>query len=87
MPRLPRLTANFWRRFHATMTLLWVAALVPSLLWWSQSIPWLVFMSVWANVAGHASAWQGSRAEAANTDDTGSVAQLTDGDQGPDQRD
>jgi hypothetical protein len=48
---------------HATLTVVWLVLLVPSVLWWSQSIPWLVFMSVWANVAGHFSAWQGSRAE------------------------
>lgn len=52
-----------WRRVHATFTFMWLLLIIPSLLWWSESIKWVVLMSVWANVAGHFSAWQGSRAE------------------------
>jgi hypothetical protein len=40
----------------------------PSLIWWKASIPWLVAMSVWANVAGHFASWMGARSEAAQTD-------------------
>lgn len=52
-----------WRRVHAAFTFTWLLLIIPSLLWWSESIKWVVLMSVWANVAGHFSAWQGSRAE------------------------
>jgi hypothetical protein len=52
-----------WRRVHATLTIVWLLLIVPSVLWWRNSIPWLVAISVWANAAGHFSAWQGSRAE------------------------
>lgn len=52
-----------WRRFHGAMTVVWLLLGIPSVLWWRESIAWLVFMSVWANVAGHFSGWQGSRAE------------------------
>lgn len=52
-----------WRHIHATFTLIWITLLVPSVLWWSESIRWVVLMSVWANIAGHFSAWQASRAE------------------------
>jgi hypothetical protein len=45
------------------MVLMW-----PSLQWWRESVPWLVAMSVWANVAGHFAGWMGARSEAANTD-------------------
>jgi hypothetical protein len=64
--RVPK--ARTWRHVHASLTTIWVLLLIPSLLWWSQSIKWIVLMSVWANIAGHFSAWQGSRAEDANTD-------------------
>ena len=30
-----------------------------------SSLPWIAFMSVWANVMGHWSSWQGARAEEA----------------------
>jgi hypothetical protein len=52
-----------WRRFHGSLTVVWILLIIPSLLWWSESIKWVVLMSVWANVAGHFSGWQGSRAE------------------------
>lgn len=60
-----------WRRTHATLTIVWLLLIIPSVLWWRDSIPWLVGMSVWANVAGHFSAWQGSRAEDNATPDDG----------------
>jgi hypothetical protein len=50
-------------RFHAAATLVWLALVVPSLLWWRDSILWVVLMSAWANVASHFSAWQAARAE------------------------
>jgi hypothetical protein len=56
-------TAKRWRLVHAVLTIVWIALLVPSLLWWSNSIKWVVLMSVWANIAGHFSAWQAARAE------------------------
>ena len=55
--------ARRWRNFHGIATLVWAALIVPSLLWWRQSVPWLVFMSVWANVGTHFSAYQAARSE------------------------
>lgn len=49
------------------MTWVWLLLLVPSLLWWKDSILWVILLSVWANVASHFSAWQGARAEDAST--------------------
>lgn len=37
--------------------------MIPALLWWAESVPFLVIISVWANIAGHWSAWQASRVE------------------------
>lgn len=51
------------RWFHLGMTCLWVLLLIPTLLWWKESILWVALMSVWANVAAHWSAYQGARAE------------------------
>ncbi len=51
------------RRFHATAVLIWLALLLPTLLLWSESVLWVAVMSIWANVAGHWSAWQAARAE------------------------
>lgn len=56
-------TAVFWQRFHLTMLAVWVVLLPPSVLWWKNSIPYLIFMSWYAIAIGHASSWQASRAE------------------------
>jgi hypothetical protein len=63
-----RIPVLWLRRFHATMTVVWLLLVVPTLLWWRESIPWLAVMSVWANVAGHFGSWQGARAEDAASD-------------------
>lgn len=53
----------FTTAFHKWATLAWILLLIPSLIWWRESIAWVVTMSVWANIAGHWSAYQASRAE------------------------
>lgn len=54
---------KFWKRLHLVLTFVWILLIIPSLVLWSDSIMWVVFMSVWANVAGHFSSWQAARAE------------------------
>lgn len=52
-----------WRRLHATLTLGWFAAIIPTVLWWRESVFWVALISCYANAAAHFGAWQGSRAE------------------------
>lgn len=56
-------TARSWRHVHATLTLVWAAAIIPTVLWWRDSVLWVALISCYANAVGHASAWQASRAE------------------------
>jgi hypothetical protein len=51
------------RHLHLALTLGWVIAIIPTSLWWKTSILWVGLMSCYANVAGHWSAYQASRAE------------------------
>jgi hypothetical protein len=53
-----------WVRVWLGCTIVWLLLAIPSILWWSQSIAWLVFMSVWANIAASAAAWQAAKADA-----------------------
>jgi hypothetical protein len=62
------LSARFLVRFNAAATALWIALVIPTLLWWRESILWVAFMSLWANAVSHFAAWQAARAEAAVTD-------------------
>lgn len=61
----PSLSAHTLRRFNAVMTFVWLLLVVPTVVWWKESILWIGLMSVWANVAGHFGVWMGARAEEA----------------------
>lgn len=63
-----RVPARWLRRFHAGATVVWIGLITPTLIWWRESILWIALMSIWANIAAHAAAWAGSRAEEANGD-------------------
>lgn len=57
-----------FKKLHLTLTLVWAVLAVPTVVWWSESILWVALISVYANVAAHWSAYQGSRAEESNGD-------------------
>lgn len=57
------------RRFHAIATGMWFVAIVPTVIWWKDSVLWVALMSCWANAAAHFSAWQGARSEEASNGD------------------
>lgn len=57
-------------RFHAVATIVWIVAIPVSVLTGLRhSVPFLVFLSLWALVSGHWAAWQAARAELAQDAD------------------
>lgn len=56
------------RRAHAFLTLVWVVLAVPGILLWRESVPFLVGVSIYANIVGHWSSWGAARAEDAIKD-------------------
>lgn len=58
-----KVTPSQMRKVHATLTLSWLLLGIPTMLWWKESIAWVAWMSLYANVASHWSAYQGARAE------------------------
>jgi hypothetical protein len=57
--------ATTLRDLHGLLTVAWLLFVIPVLLIpsWKTSISLLIFISIYANVAGHFSAWQAARAE------------------------
>jgi hypothetical protein len=53
----------FTTSFHKYATIAWVLLVIPTLIWWRESVLWVALMSIWANVASHWAAYQASRAE------------------------
>ncbi|NUT04710.1 MAG: hypothetical protein HOV76_14620 [Hamadaea sp.] len=58
-----RVDACHLRRLHAALMVLWALLVVPTLLFWTHSVPFLVFVSLYANFVGHFSSWQAARSE------------------------
>jgi hypothetical protein len=57
---------------NAALTGVWAALFVPGLLFWRESVPFLVFVSIYANFVGHLSAIAGAiAARKADPDDPG----------------
>jgi hypothetical protein len=54
---------SFGERFHLLLGLLWVAMIPPTIFLWKDSVPYLVFISVYAVIVGHISAYQAAKAE------------------------
>lgn len=50
-------------KIHKWATILWFIAAFPICLYLSTSLPFLVFVSVYAVVTGHWASWQASRTE------------------------
>jgi hypothetical protein len=50
-------------RFHFCMMIVWAILLIPTLLWWKESILWILIVSLYANWIGHFSAMDAARAE------------------------
>lgn len=57
--------AKWLRKFNLVATFVWLSLIVPTLLWWKDSILWVALMSIWANIIGHFSAYMAARAERA----------------------
>lgn len=53
---------------NAVLTVVWAALFIPGLISWRDSVPFLVFVSIYANFVGHlsgmASAMAGRKADA-----------------------
>jgi len=58
-------TPQIMMKFHLALTGVWILLIIPTMLWWSTSILWILLISLYANIIGHSSAWQAVRAEMA----------------------
>jgi hypothetical protein len=54
---------EFHAKFHLILTVVWIILIIPTILYWTSSIEWLVFMSLYAIITGHFSSYEATRAE------------------------
>lgn len=50
---------------HLISAVAWVALAIPSVLWWKNSVLWVIIISIYANVVGHLSGYTAARADEA----------------------
>lgn len=65
------MNGTWWKRVHITIFVIMVILLPPTLLWWSESVVYLVWLS-WAALAYSAiGSWQTARVEKKEDDRDG----------------
>lgn len=57
------------KRLNGWLAVVWLVAAIPICLLLSSSVPFLVFISVYAVVTGHWSTWQAARVEVRQEED------------------
>lgn len=58
------------KKLHLILAGVWSMLIIPTLVWWHNSILWVAFMSLYANIASHWAAYQASKAEMATKKDS-----------------
>jgi hypothetical protein len=59
----------FMRKVNGWLTVGWLVAAIPICLFLANSVPFLVFISVYAVVTGHLASWQAARVEVVQDQD------------------
>jgi hypothetical protein len=62
IPRSAELLDRYEPEVHLWITVWWLLAIIPTLVWWKNSVLWVALMSLWANIASHWSAHVGAKA-------------------------
>ncbi|MGK1611005.1 hypothetical protein ACRE9X_05970 [Klebsiella pneumoniae] len=60
-----KLTPVFIKRCHLVAAVMWVGLAIPSLIWWKDSVLWVILISIYANIVGHISGYSAARADQA----------------------
>ena len=60
-----KLTPVFIKRCHLVAAVMWVGLAIPSLIWWKDSVLWVILISIYATIVGHLSGYSAARADQA----------------------
>ncbi|QJM53020.1 hypothetical protein HJW70_12735 [Klebsiella pneumoniae] len=60
-----KLTPVCIKRCHLVAAVMWVGLAIPSLIWWKDSVLWVILISIYANIVGHLSGYSAARADQA----------------------
>lgn len=60
-----KLTPKLIKKMHLAAAVLWVLLAIPSVIWWKNSVLWVIIISIYANIVGHLSGYTAARADEA----------------------
>ena len=60
-----KLTPKLIKKMHLAAAVLWVLLAIPSVIWWKNSVLWVIIISIYANLVGHLSGYTAARADEA----------------------
>ncbi|CTQ10592.1 conserved hypothetical protein [Klebsiella variicola] len=60
-----KLTPALIKRCHLVAAVMWGILAIPSLIWWKNSVLWVILISIYANIVGHLSGYSAARADQA----------------------
>lgn len=49
--------------YHFVLACIWLVLLIPSLIWWKDSVMWVIVLSIYANWEASMSAWNAKKAQ------------------------
>lgn len=49
--------------YHLVLACIWLVLLIPSLIWWKDSVMWVIVLSIYANWEASMSAWNAKKAQ------------------------
>lgn len=52
-----------WKRRHLILAVMWVLLAVPSLIWWKDSVLFVIILSLYANMEASLAAYNAQRKE------------------------
>ncbi|KNC91860.1 hypothetical protein [Trabulsiella odontotermitis] len=63
------LSPRIIKRCHLAAAVTWCALAIPSVIWWKDSVLWVIIISIYANIVGHLSGYSAARADQAAEDE------------------
>ncbi|HBU7564703.1 TPA: hypothetical protein MC761_001228 [Enterobacter cloacae] len=58
------------KRCHLTAAIIWFTLAIPSVIWWKNSVLWVIIISIYANIVGHLSGYSAACADQAAESET-----------------
>lgn len=54
---------KYLRYYHLAMMIVWPILMIPTIIWWKNSVVWVAALSLYANFASEFAAWHGANTE------------------------